>query len=75
MGPVWLRHMVSGVMPREPLPFHRIHINITDDQREFLARRAFKEHTSMADVAREILEAARKREVRAEKMRRLRERP
>ena len=68
MGPVWGRHMVSGVM-REPLPFHRIHLNITEKQRDFLARRAFREHTSMADIARKILEDARKREQRAERRR------
>ena len=49
-----------GVGPmRDPLPFHRININITEKQRDFLARRAFREHTSMADIAREILEEAR----------------
>lgn len=62
MGPEWCRHMVW--IMRRPHHFHRIHLNITEEQRNFLARRGFVEHTSMADVAREILEEERKREER-----------
>ncbi len=55
--------MVVVAMPR--LPFRRIHINITPDQYEYLARRAFVEMTSMTNVARNILEAARLKDERA----------
>jgi hypothetical protein len=49
---------------RVRLGYHRIHLNITSAQYEYLARRAFVETTTMADVARDILEEARKRDLR-----------
>jgi hypothetical protein len=45
--------------------FKRIHINVTCEQYEFLAARAFVLRTSMSALAREVIEDTHKRELKA----------